>query len=677
LKGLYRLGSQTIIGPYFRQYHLAHRCFSTNLVITGAHTNRGARLKLQTIRLSNFQCFGPELTEVTLQSVTYFIGPNASGKTAALQALCRMFAFEPAQRRVQRSDFHIPHGEEKAPDERKLWIEADFLFPELKNDEATTTVPPFFGHMRLDDPDGIPRVRYRLTATLDVDGNIEETLVYVLDINDDGSPLSSTNVPRAERNHIQLHYLPARRDPSDHIAYGSNALVGRLLRAINWEAERPKVKGLTDAISASLAGNASVASFTASLKNSWTTLHRGAFFSNPAVTFGASEIEALLRHMSVSFAPGHEQDLVDHSRLSDGQKSMLYLSIVLSTQAIGRAVLSGENKTFDPDKLRPPVFTLVAVEEPENSLSPYYLGRIVKELTAMADGSDSQALIATHAPSMLKRVDPVHIRYLRLSEKRTTRVTHIILPEKDSEAYKFVREAVQSFPELYFSRLVVLGEGDSEEIVLPRVLKAKGAEADDFAITIAPLGGRHVNHFWRLLEALQIPYLTLLDLDTGRHQGGWGRLKYANDQLLAYAPDKVLPENYAIPVWNSDEYKVLRHPNYLEQFEARSVFFSAPLDLDFAMMQAFPVAYGAVPVAPAESTRKAVLGDSHCDVAQYTDAEQHLFGSYHKLFKLSSKPAAHIDALTKIDDEDLLKHLPASLNRLADAVIAKLAESHE
>ena len=86
---------------------------------------------------------------------------------------------------------------------------------------------------------------------------------------------------------------------------------------------------------------------------------------------------------------------------------------------------------------------------------------------------------------------------------RVSRITRIRLPKKTDEAHKFVREAVQAFPEIYFSRLVVLGEGDSEEIVLPRVLRAKGAPVDEFAVTIAPLGGRHVNHFWRLLATLE------------------------------------------------------------------------------------------------------------------------------------------------------------------------------
>ena len=296
-------------------------------------------MKLCTLRLCNFQSFGGQITEIGLEEITYLIGPNGSGKTAALQALCRMFAFDPSLRRILRSDFHIPFNEVTPLAERELWVEADFLFPELGEDEDNSTVAPHFGHMRLDEIDDTPRVRFRLTATIDVDGYIEESMVYVLDINADGSPLTTAQVPRSERNHIHVHYLPARRDPADHIAYGANALLGRMLRAVNWDAERTVIKSLTDQISDSLEANPSINALSTSLKSAWSSLHKGSFFIDPKLTFVASEIEALLRHMSVSFTPGHDEQLVDFSRLSDGQKSMLYLSLVLSSQAIGRAVL--------------------------------------------------------------------------------------------------------------------------------------------------------------------------------------------------------------------------------------------------------------------------------------------------------------------------------------------------
>lgn len=639
-------------------------------------------MKLNNLRLSGFQSYGLKPTELSLDDLNFLIGPNGSGKTAALQALCRMFAFAPSLRRIRKSDFHVGYSETITPEERTLWIEADFIFPELNGEEDSSTVPPHFNHMRLDDGESIPRVRFRLEASMGIDGDIEESFVYVLDLDEKLQPKSTSKVPRSDRNQIQVHYLPARRDPSEHITFGANALLGRMLRAVNWESEREAVKGHTDQISADLAANLSVNALSSKIQSSWSNLHKGQFFTEPRITFVASEIESLLRHLSISFAPGHDEAKVDFSRLSDGQKSMLYLSLVLSYQAIGRAVLNGDN-SFDPDMLRPSVFTLIAVEEPENSLSPHFLGRIVSSLKEVVGEGDAQALIATHAPSMLRRIEPRQIRYLRLNKKRETTVASIELPSKEhyGDAHKFVTQAVKAFPEIYFSRLVVLGEGDSEEIVIPRILEAKGVPVDAYGITVAPLGGRHVNHFWRLLEGLNIPHVTLLDLDVGRYQGGWGRVKTTNDQLKEHKAELQLTGDFAnIPKWNDTKYKIREYGHYLSELEKRHVFFSYPLDLDFSMLTAFPSAFNSEEedkIEPEISHIKAVLGKSRDNADEYIEEEKKLFITYHKLFKIGSKPAEHITALSQLTNEQLLASLPPSLDRLADKVQQLLLELPE
>jgi putative ATP-dependent endonuclease of OLD family len=625
------------------------------------------------------------MEEISFEDVTYLLGPNGAGKTAALQALCRMFSFDPSLRRIRRSDFHVPAAEAEQPEQRHLWLEADFTFEETLDDDDNDTVPPFFGQMAMRKAGESPRVRFRLEATMHEDGEIEEQFLFVTKTDENDDPVSKQAVPKRHRDTIHLHYLPARRDPSDHVAYGATALLGRLLRAANWNEDRETVKDLTDQITECLVENESVQTLSDSLTTAWQRLHKGDFFASPRLTFENSEIEALLRHLTVTFSPGHGENQVDFARLSDGQKSMLYLSLVLSALTIGREVRSGSNKAFDPHKLKPPAFTILAVEEPENSLSPHYLGRIVNSLKSSVD-VDAQALIATQAPSMLRRVEPENIRYLRLNGDRCTQVTTIQLPPKRTDAYKFVREAVQAFPEVYFARLVVLGEGDSEEIVLPRILQAKGAPVDEFAVAIAPLGGRHVNHFWRLLSAIGTPYITLLDLDVGRYQGGWGRVGYVRGQLDLFAPEKSLPAGWRRHAWNDPDTPVRTHHwfelgegrvSLFEELENRSVFFSNPLDLDFAMLCAFPGAYEAEAAAVTKQSYTKVLGDSHFNPDQYDEQEQNLFEAYHKLFKLSSKPAAHLGALGRLADEELLDGLPESLNRLADKVIERLDESPE
>lgn len=645
-------------------------------------------MKLARLRLSNFQSFGPGPTVLALEAMIFLLGPNGTGKTAVLQALARLFGFDPSLRRIRRTDFHIDAADLAKGDvgPLTLWVEAQFEFPELKKPKGKhPTIPGHFAHMQLESADGIARVRFRLTATMDEDGDIEETMHYVVEADEHDEPVKTVSVQKHDRNAIQVHYLPARRDPTDHISYAANSLLGRALRAADWQVEREKIAEFTQGISEALAGNTAVGGIGEQLTAHWSALHKGIYYASPSVSFERNEIDNLLRHLTVGFTPGHGEQIVDFSRLSDGQQSLLYVSLVLSMQAIGRQVLAKTLDAFDVDKLRPAVFTLVAMEEPENSLSPHYLGRIIKALTAFSGHHDAQTIIATHAPSLLKRVAPEHIRYLRLNKERKTVVATIVMPEATDEAYKFVREAVQAFPELYFSRLVILGEGDSEEIVLPRLLQAKGIAEDDASISVAPLGGRHVNHFWRLLHGLGIPQVTLLDLDLGRHQGGWGRIRYAIQQLLKFPTIKSdLSKDHlaGLPKWDGDEPVLTSKngPGWLKFLESAGVFFSTPLDLDFAMLRQFPDAYGVEEeelADPDDETIAAVLGKSHGDAAQYSEEEQQNFDAYHRRFKLGSKPAAHLEAMGQLDDATLNVDMPDSIDRLLDMVKAKLAELPE
>jgi putative ATP-dependent endonuclease of OLD family len=255
-------------------------------------------------------------------------------------------------------------------------------------------------------------------------------------------------------------------------------------------------------------------------------------------------------------------------------------------------------------------------------------------------------------------------------------VHRIALPENDEAAAKYVREAVQAYPELYFSRLVVLGEGDSEQVVLPRVLAAAGIAEDDASVSVVPLGGRHVNHLWRLLSELEIPYVTLLDLDSGRYQGGWGRVRNALRKVNEVSEKPPFNEARidALPAWDADREFPVFNPakGAVAALEKRNVFFSEPVDLDLMMLDAFPDAYQVERVEPEESTIVAVLGKNHVNEHRIGDELLKLFADYHKKFDLKSKPATHLAALSNLSDEDLLAGVPDVVGRLVERVTERL-----
>lgn len=645
-------------------------------------------MRITTLRLCNFQSFGPEPTTIELAELTYVLGPNGSGKTAVLEALSRLFSPLAAQRKVKVEDFHVPldrSASEVHAEQPVLWLEVDIEFPEAGDDEQHASVPPNFSHMALETHDGPPQIRVRLTAAAAADGEIDEKMEYILHADEDGEPTSRSDMSRYDRGNIEVHYLPARRDPADHLAYSTASLIGRTLRAADWGSERKSLSDLMTDVTDVLVANQAVGHIEAQLAQEWSGLHSGAFFKDPSLAFGRGELEGVLRQLTVTFSPSHGGTPLPFERLSDGQQSLLYISLVLAWQALARRLLSGEDTSLDPDRLRPPVHTVIALEEPENSLAPQYLGRIIRQMRGACDIGDVQALIATHAPTLLRRVHPESICFLHLNAYRQTTVHRIVLPDDDEAAAKYVREAVEAYPELYFSRLVVLGEGDSELVVLPRVLAASGIAEDDASVSVVPLGGRHVNHFWRLLSELEIPHVTLLDLDSGRHQGGWGRARNALQQVNAVSAKPPFPkaEIDALAKWSDDhDFPQLVEPGFrdgrgpVKALERHGVFFSHPVDLDLMMLEAYPDAYEVDPVEPDESMIVAVLGKNHANESRLGGL-LNLFDDYHTKFDLKSKPAAHLAALSTLTDQELLEGLPDVLVRLVEQVREKLAELPE
>lgn len=245
-------------------------------------------MRLRQMRLSNFQSFGPEPVVIELDALTYVLGPNGAGKTTVLEALSRLFSPLLSQRKVRMEDFHVPFDRESNDAEDwqpTLWIEVDIEFLEAEERDAHPSVPPFFSHMAIDAEDGTPKIRVRLTADLAADGEIDERLEYVLAVDGNDEPTSLAEMSRYDRAHIEVHYLPARRDPADHISYTTASLIGRTLRAANWSAERDSLSDLMSDVTDVLAANRAVSEIGNQLAREWSGLHTGAFLKDPALAF--------------------------------------------------------------------------------------------------------------------------------------------------------------------------------------------------------------------------------------------------------------------------------------------------------------------------------------------------------------------------------------------------------
>lgn len=682
-------------------------------------------MRLDKVRLYNFRSFSKEQI-IKFDDLTTIIGNNSSGKTAALAALNIMFSQISNDRILKRSDFHVPKDiKPENMEKQELYIEAVFSFDEVESEEGekSTAIPLFYNNMVIDSPKGKPLLRVRLTGlwekSSNIDGSIESKIEYIVcpedeEITDDNRVIAK----RRDLDYIRVLYVPAVRDPSKQLKNVSGTMIHSILSTVRWsDKTKENIKTTIEQLNTHFVSENGVSLLNESIHNQWMNYDSDERYSNAVLRFNSTDIESSMKNSEVFFSPTVTEKEYTVDEMGDGLRSLFYISMVNSILDVETKIVEESEDADTEDDERsfvhiPPVLTIVAIEEPENHIAPQLLGKLILNLKSIAKKKNAQVIITSHSPAIVKRIDTENLRYFRMNKSEMcTLVKSISLPNKEKfeEQYKYIKEAVRAYPELYFAKMVVLGEGDSEEIILPRYLEAYGEELDTSGISVVPLGGRYVNHFWRLLSDLDIPYITLLDLDREREGGGWGRIKYATEQLiknginkkelLELEGGKVLSdaEFEKMHTWNVNDVDVM--DGWISALENYNVYFSSPLDIDFMMLESIGDKYKAslesnegprievevggkkhrynIQKIDLTQYKKEYLDHVNNDVKQtlkkeggtgntYTQEQKELMLWYNYFFLNRGKPTTHISVLSSMSDEELKNNTPEVISKIID-----------
>ena len=679
-------------------------------------------MKLTKVIINNFRSFG-ESQIIELNNQTVLIGNNSSGKTTVLQALSKLFSDKQNDRIIKKSDFHLTKGSRPGENTRNLFIETIFEFDELDGTLCGPAIPSFFEHFTVSQDGAKPFLRIRLESSWEDDGTVEgsvDTQIYYISSDEDTiRDEDKHRAPRKDLDKIRVLYVPASRTPEKELGNASGSMLSRLVNSINWTED--EIKQITNKIdelnNTFLSDSGALTQINNEIQKSWELYHEDNRFSQAELIINSSEMAAALRQIAVKFSPTTTEEAFTVSDLGDGLRSIFYFSLVDSILDIELEITKDREENPDNPrfKLIPPILTILAIEEPENHIAPHHIGKLVKRFKQLSNNDNSQVILTSHSPAIVKRIDPEDLRYLRIENNDSvlqTIVSDIQLPRSIDESYKYIKGAIQAYPELYFAKLVVLGEGDSEELLLPKFFDLLGKEIDSSQISTVPLGGRHVNYFWKLLNSLKIPYITLLDFDNERYGGGWGRIKYAIQQLLEIGTERsdlvtmedgrILNDEDIARISSNQISDIFSQPlsswiNHLEKF---NVFFSAPLDIDFLMLQHYKDYYlgtlstneGPVVSYIDENNDKkkirltkmdrtndyqligfknriseaiqATLKDKSGPGDSFTDEEKELMIWYQYFFLGRGKPTTHMQFLSSISDDELKRTLPPVFEKI-------------
>lgn len=676
-------------------------------------------MKLTKVIINNFRSFG-ESQIIELNNQTVLIGNNSSGKTTVLQALSKLFSDKQNDRIIKKSDFHLPKGSRPGENTRNLFIETIFEFDELDGTPYSQAIPSFFEHFTVSKDGAKPFLRIRLESSWEDDGTVEgsiDTQFYYISSDEDTiRDEDKHRAPRKDLDKIRVLYVPASRTPEKELGNASGSMLSRLVNSINWTED--EINEITDKIdelnNTFLSENGALTQINNEIQKSWELYHEDNRFSQAELIINSSEMAAALRQIALKFSPTTTEEAFTVSDLGDGLRSIFYFSLVDSILDIELEITKDREENPDNPrfKLIPPVLTILAIEEPENHIAPHHIGKLIKRFKQLGNNDNSQVILTSHSPAIVKRIDPEDLKYLRIENNDRvlqTIVSDIQLPPAIDESYKYIKGAIQAYPELYFAKLVVLGEGDSEELLLPKFFDLLGKEVDSSQISIVPLGGRHVNYFWKLLNALRIPHITLLDFDNERYGGGSGRIKYISQHL--YELNTEFQEWFhtqrldfnEIGSRGCESIGAQRLINWFNKLEEFNVYFSSPLDIDFLMLQHYKDNYLNT-LSPIEgpvvsyndsdgSSKKVKLSDLDClDRLQlegfnkrkeeairatlkdksghgdsFNEEEKELMIWYQYFFLGRGKPTTHMQFLSSISDDELTRNLPPVFEKIVNS----------
>lgn len=657
------------------------------------------QMRIVTLTIANFRSFGPKPQIFKFEyKLNCFIGLNSAGKTAALEALKKLFG-DRGERLIFKEDFHIPHDEDPNNESKKtLFIEI-----KIKFEKGEAAIPIFFSDMVIDKPGQSPYLRIRLEASWEpsstsLQGEIEakQYIIKAAEAEPEND-LTKKEFPKFMYKLFQIFYVPALRKTSDQLRFASGSILHRLLKTVEYNGSfKEQYKAVTDTMNGLFESLSSFQAIQQSLQDLWTRFHKDSRYKDAKMNFGSGELDEILKKLEVNFSPApgqHRKFGVDD--LGDGYRSLFYITLVCTLLEIEESLPVETEIAGQPR----PLLTILAVEEPENHIAPQILGRVIKILLSMAQKGNTQVFLTSHTPAIVKRLDPETIFHFRITRKGTTQVNNIELPAKTDEAYKYVKEAVQNYPEIYFAKLVVIGEGDSEEVLFNHLMKVMDTDFDDNIISFAPLGHRFVSHIWKLLTKIKVPYVTLLDMDLERHGGGWGRIKYALEELIKAGKERaevLKTNNGEMP---EEEFKAMHKRNYSEKdlknlemwqrkLRRHDVYYSYPLDLDFLMLKAYKDNYtakssypkGGGPQIPDEISDsdeyetyrmvaiEATLKDANATGELYSEEDKDLMIWYKYHFLGRGKPVTHIQVLSQIDDKLMKKKLPDVFKNIFDRI---------
>ncbi len=458
-------------------------------------------IQVDVLRINGFR--GIQNLEITLPKVMILFGQNNAGKTSIIKAL--QLVLGDYGRYLSSEDFFINSDNDQQIDKITVDIR---IIPIDENGRVKTFEDDWvnvFGEIIQPDLDEYDYVALRAIAKQHetLQGKYITEREYLTEWNDFDNWLDSDTLKLTKKlDEITFIPIDAQRDIHSEIKE-KYSFIGRVLSNINYSSS--EIKELEEKIAEI---NQNAVDKSANLTHLKTHLDK---LSETTLGRGKTEIMPFpkkIRDLSKNFSL-HFGDNANSSFSMEyhgmGTRSWASMLTVKAFTEMLRDSFEKESKAF---------FSLIAAEEPEAHLHPNAQRTLYNQLASM----ENQVIVSTHSPYLISMAD---FSQLRALYKKDAKVYCYQLDKhlERNEKYELRRGMVRTNSELFFSKVILLAEGVTEEQVLPALLQnyfSKNCSA--LGVNCVGINGKSYAPYIKLAVSFGVPVCIISDNDGNTEQ---------------------------------------------------------------------------------------------------------------------------------------------------------------
>lgn len=458
------------------------------------------------LRIENFRMFGDGEQALVIPlrpGLTVLVGENDSGKTTVIDAL--RFALGTTDQdwfRLEESDFHqgntkkeiriVCRFENLTAQDQRAFVEYLTYGDSAKNE------PPFLCVNWIAEdtgaaPKGRPFRRVELRSGKNGDGpqlapEVREMLraTYLRPLRDAESALSAG---RGSRLSQVLHRTGDIKDGNE---YDPNTPS---------DPEQLNVRGIGDFANALIEQQKGINDTRGKIDTHLTKLSlegdelKSSIKVNGAEASEDGRLRQLLEKLDLSLGTGSS------GKLGLGSNNLLFMACELLLVA----------QEDEGNKL-------LLIEEPEAHLHTQRQLRVMKYLQDQATENGVQIIVTTHSPNLASAISLDNMVMIQNGHAFSLAKDETKLEPSD---YRFLERFLDvTKANLFFSRGVMIVEGDAENILLPTLAKLIGRDFTKYGVSIVNVGGVGLRRYARIFqrrdsaaEQLGIPVACVTDMD--------------------------------------------------------------------------------------------------------------------------------------------------------------------